>query len=213
MAPGRDPSRLRNLQPRVRISGHCLSGIVRRRVDQPASAGGNGGFIGGCRSTDCVCSLSHSGLRSGFSVRARISQLDSVHWEDGSQKKVCRRAVPRCNCKARILWSSLSTVVPLGDRWRWRGEQRTLAVGVGGEGQGSGVRGILFLSKARSLGPHRLGRGTTSKKWGQQGGNCGSTRVWVAARWLLALFCTPHHTAGVISPDSRPSRNPRGRET
>lgn len=27
------------------------------------------------------------------------------------------------------------------------------------------------------------------------------------------LHTTPHHTAGVVSPDSRPSQNPRGRET
>lgn len=88
------------------------------------------------------------------------------------------------------------------------GDSEPLQLGGEGRDRGSGVRGILFLSKARRLGPHRLGRGTTSKKWGQQGGNSGN--------WFLAgVGDSAHHTTqlGVISPDSRPSRNPMGRET
>lgn len=61
------------------------------------------------------------------------------------------------------------------------GSSESLQLGGRGRDRGSGVRGILFLSKARCLGPHPLGRGTTSKKWGQQGGNFGSSRVWVTA--------------------------------
>lgn len=179
-------------------------------IHRPARAAA-GGLLGGVRQLT-VCVPRERACTTPVCVQilcqgGNISTY-STHWEDGSQKKVCRRAGPRCNCKARILWSGLSTVVPLGDRWRWRGDSEPLQLGGEGRDRGSGVRGILFLSKARRLGPHRLGRGTTSKKWGQQGGNSGN--------WFLAgVGDSAHHTTqlGVISPDSRPSRNPMGRET
>ena len=49
----------------------------------------------------------------------------------------------------------------------------------------------------------------TSKKWGQQGAKCGSSRVWVTAWWLLA----PLHTTQLGSSRGILALNPRGRET
>lgn len=121
------------------VSVMTVSGIERRRVGQPASAGGNGRVVGGCRrSTDCVSNLYHSVRRPGSqSEREYLNSIQPTgrmgakrrFAEEQARDAIARQGYSGPVCQRLCRWETGGG---------GRGEQRILAVGGEGEGQGVG---------------------------------------------------------------------------